>query len=320
MFKMSKHKLWDGDDNIEYGLVHIAAFLAQAMEEGIKANTCEELNAGHPHEVQKNKTVYSASAACGQGNELYENRGCSEEDEEAYMACNVNPDMILRAKVLSNWDDAPPGFFCAPRKYLPLAPRWVVHGLTCNSSSTSIDNITEYISYVKKEGRCRDYKQINSAGWSYADCNERRCPGPTGRVHVQGCCWWGRGVLLTSGVCTLGKLNTYLREIPELTPPENLCLNPSAVCDNRYPYLKWILGLFDYVSNVQDYAGGDWEYKTALKNWVNNGKSRNDPKFIDIASKVFKSGSPAGIANEASQRVNNFFEVLKIFGQYKEGE
>jgi hypothetical protein len=28
-----------------------------------------------------------------------------------------------------------------------------------------------------------------------------------------------KGVLLTSGVCTLGKLNTYLREIPELTPP-----------------------------------------------------------------------------------------------------
>jgi hypothetical protein len=53
--------------------------------------------------------------------------------EEAYMACNVNPDMILRAKVLSNWDDAPPGFFCAPRKYLPLAPRWVVHGLTCST-------------------------------------------------------------------------------------------------------------------------------------------------------------------------------------------
>jgi hypothetical protein len=51
--------LYTGDDNIEYGLVHIAAFLAQAMEEGIKANTCEELNAGHPHEVQKStKSCY----------------------------------------------------------------------------------------------------------------------------------------------------------------------------------------------------------------------------------------------------------------------
>jgi hypothetical protein len=83
--------------------------------------------------------------------------------------------------------------------------------------------------------------------------------------------------------------------------------------------LKWILGLFDYVTNVQDYAGGkyhllsyfrekvrmvvigDWEYKTALKNWVDNGKSRTDPKFIDIVSKVFKSGTC-------------FCEFMKIIG------
>lgn len=31
-----------------------------------------------------------------------------------------------------------------------------------------------------------------------------------GRTDVEGCCWWGRGVIQTTGICNFGKLNYYL--------------------------------------------------------------------------------------------------------------
>jgi hypothetical protein len=44
-------------------------------------------------------------------------------------------------------------------------------------------------------------------------------------------------------------LNTQL-------PEYDLCGNPDAVCDKKVgPWLKWLLGLFHYVSEVQNYSG-----------------------------------------------------------------
>ena len=30
------------------------------------------------------------------------------------------------------------------------------------------------------------------------------------RTDVEGCCWWGRGAIQTTGVCNFGKLNYFL--------------------------------------------------------------------------------------------------------------
>jgi hypothetical protein len=49
--------LCTGGSNATYGLVNIAAFLAQAMAEGISANTCNELNSRHPHEAERSGTL-----------------------------------------------------------------------------------------------------------------------------------------------------------------------------------------------------------------------------------------------------------------------
>jgi hypothetical protein len=327
-----KYKLWDGGSNATYGLVNIAAFLAQAMAEGISANTCNELNSRHPHEAERSGgAAYPAAAACGQGKELYQDKGCTDEDEDASLSCLVNPNMIQRAVITPGWADAPPGFFCAPRILLPRAPKWVTNGPQCAPSSPiRPQNLTNYIEYVNRGGRCRDYRGIIAAGWLFDNgCENNHCAGPTGRTDVEGCCWWGRGVLLTSGVCILGKLNHYMKKITNRDdlhlpnsiklPEYDLCGNPDAVCDKKVgPWLKWLLGLFHYVSEVQNYSG-DWDYKAALENWVDSGMKVKDTHFIDMVSRVFKSGSPFGFANGAPKRSRNFFEVLKIFGLIKKG-
>ena len=40
------------------------------------------------------------------------------------MACEVDPEMTLRATTHATWYGAPPPLFCAPKSKVPKAPRW----------------------------------------------------------------------------------------------------------------------------------------------------------------------------------------------------
>ena len=62
---------------------------------------------------------------------------------------------------------------------------------------------------------CRDYPGQKAGQWS--QCGGAGCPnapapafGKDSRTDVEGCCWWGRGVIQTTGVCNFGKLNYFL--------------------------------------------------------------------------------------------------------------
>ena len=99
-------------------------------------------------------------------------------------------------------------------------------------------NLTEYLSYVSKGGSCRDYDGIKAGGWTF--CGGEGCanaPAPvfnrTGRTDVEGCCWWGRGVIQTTGTCNFGKLNYYMgkRGHTEGAPS----LPPTAIATRRWP-------------------------------------------------------------------------------------
>lgn len=66
--------LYMGEDNVpnghHYGLVNIAAFLAQAMKETIRYNACDENSWDQPG------GKYALSNACGQLGQSYQDYSC----------------------------------------------------------------------------------------------------------------------------------------------------------------------------------------------------------------------------------------------------
>merc|ERR1711865_923453 len=86
-------KLWIGEgDDTNYGLVNIAAFLGQCMQETIRYNACDENNWSDPATAQKyGGETYSSASACGQAHQSYEDYTCSAEDDAlagGKMACD----------------------------------------------------------------------------------------------------------------------------------------------------------------------------------------------------------------------------------------
>mmetsp|Transcript_16821 Transcript_16821/g.29668 ORF Transcript_16821/g.29668 Transcript_16821/m.29668 type:complete len:179 (+) Transcript_16821:792-1328(+) len=72
-----------------------------------------------------------------------------------------------------------------------------------------------------------------------------------GRIDIEGCCYWGRGVLLTRGSCNIGKLNYYLgaraaREGRQsLYPDIDFCTDPEATCQSSVTgELRWTTAMF----------------------------------------------------------------------------
>jgi len=343
---VGKAKLWLGENaNHVYGLVNIAAFLAQCMQETIQYNACDENNWSDDKVVQEaGGSSYSSTTACGQLHQSYQHYQCSPEEDAmaaGHMACDVDPDMELRAETQAGWYGAPPKLFCAPRSKLPTAPRWDYSEPWCApaggwghvkplAANTPLD---KYLEYVRDGGSCRDYDGIKTGGWKFSGkgCKNGECPGspaplfgvPKGRTDVEGCCWWGRGVIQTTGVCNFGKLNFYLgaRAAREnrtaLYPDVDFCRNPGAICERgSHPELKWVAGFFYWLNAVQTYSSQGWSYLEELKKWVDGGMNLADVNFIDGASGIVNRGchNPphcgTGELHGGESRRANFKKVL----------
>lgn len=337
-------KLWVGEGtNHVYGLVNIAAFLAQCMQETIRYNACDENNWSDRSVVDEvGGTAYSSVSACGQMAQSYQNYECTAEENDlagGQMACSVDPEMTMRAYTQAQWYGAPPKQFCAPRSKVPKAPRWDYSSPGwCAPDSTPFPDdvdLDRYFSYVNQGdagGGCKDYPGIKAGGWSWAGCSAKGCQGaaaplfgqPEGRTDVEGCCWWGRGVIQTTGVCNFGKLNYYLgkRAADEgrdsLFPQVDFCTNPNAICEpGSPPELKWIAGMFYWLNSVQPYSKEGWQYLDQLKSWVDNGMSLADVGFIDGASGIVNRGchNPpncgTGPLHAPAERRANFKTVLQ---------
>jgi hypothetical protein len=140
---------------------------------------------------------------------------------------------------------------------------------------------------------------------------------------VEGCCFWGRGVIQTTGVCNFGKLNWYLgaraaddgREA--MYPDINFCKQPDAICSSEeHKELKWIAGLFYWVESLQSYNVEGWNYIDELHKSVDNGMSGNS--FIDAVSGIVNRGChdppcATGDVDGKADRSNNFYKVLAEF-------
>jgi len=343
-------KLWlGGEGQRDYGLVNIAAFLAQCMQETIQYNACDENNWSDKAVVEEaGGSTYSAASACGQLHQSYQDYSCSAEEDAlagGRMACEVDANMEARAYTQAGWYGAPAKLFCAPKSKVPKAPRWDYTSPWCPQEDgwgyepAFPDNVglDTYFDYVNQGGSCKDYGGIKTGGWAFAGegCTDDGCPNadaplfgqPEGRTDVEGCCWWGRGVIQTTGVCNFGKLNFYMgkRASDEgrsaLFPSIDFCKAPGSICDPESPpELKWVAGFFYWLNSVQPYAADDWVYLDELQKWVDGGMSTSDTAFIDGASGIVNRGchNPpncgTGELHAADKRADNFKKVLNAMG------
>merc|ERR1719277_2988984 len=79
-------KLWlgtSGMNAVKYGLVNIAAFLAQCMQETIRYNACDENNWSDLAVVSAHGgSTYSSTSACGQLHQSYQDYTCGADEDE----------------------------------------------------------------------------------------------------------------------------------------------------------------------------------------------------------------------------------------------
>ncbi|HQP26159.1 MAG TPA: hypothetical protein PLP16_13385 [Smithellaceae bacterium] len=331
--------------NIKQGMVNIAAFLAQSMQETIQYNACDENNwsiglSGVPD--------YPASAACGQAGQDYQKYLCTAAQK--HMECPINSQMVQMAKTNAQWGGAPPPLFCAPKSMTgDTTPRWS-HTPECGPAGYNIiptDMLSWIDANVKKEEQatCLAYEGQFSGQFTRTSCPADGCwnwtetvdtPGGKRYNNVEGCCWWGRGVIQTTGPCNFGKLNYYLAGREYLgasktkhqhdphAPYKDLdfCENPGIVC-NGPAELKWIAGMLYWIQAVQGYASTSdpWDLKTILAS--DGDEIFADPAgekakaFLDATSGLVNRGCPhlscsSGQVHAHVQRFNNFKVVMTI--------
>lgn len=326
-------KFWLGDGLTNYGLVSVAAFLSQSMKETIKYNVCDENN-------WDATTQYAASNACGQLGQSYQDYKCP--DGQRQYECDVDPEMEIRASTSATWYGAPGPMFCAPKSKVPASPKWdhsqpwcnpaLMTDTTYNGKPYDMD-MDQIVAYIKEgeQGECRDYPGQKAGGYEY--CANGGCPNTPGlgsfagipaRTDVEGCCWWGRGVIQTTGICNFGKFNWFMgkkafdRDGTALFPTIDFCKTPDAVCTSEaHPELKWIAGLFFWVQEVQTWNSDGFNYLEDLKAFVDGGMT--DDSFINAVSGIVNRGCPratcpAGPVDGLSDRKKNFVTALEAMG------
>jgi hypothetical protein len=286
-----------------YGLVNIAAFWAQCMKETIQYDACDE----NSWDMINGK--YPLSNSCGQLGQSYQDYHCSSSttQDEAHMECPVDPNMTITATTHAQWYGAPGPLQCGPKSMFPFTGYWD-YNYECNKP------------WADPPEKCTDYPNQKAGRQN----NEAPIPNNSGRTDVEGCCWWGRGVIQTSGICNFGKLNYYLgkRAADEgrtsAYPTIDFCKDPEVICSTvDYPELKWIAGLFYWVESVQSYNVDAWDYITKLHEYVDGGFV--DTSFIDAVSGIVNRGchnppcGTLGVVDGNSDRRENFRKVMAVF-------
>ncbi|MCB9593055.1 MAG: hypothetical protein H6719_10010 [Sandaracinaceae bacterium] len=308
-------RLWLGDEGASeevraaQGLVHLAAFLAQSMKETIRYDACDENN-------WDSTTGYAVSNACGQLGQRYEDYDCE-------MACARSPGAAMTAVTHAAWYGAPGPFFCAPDATLTAAGagvggRWD-YAHDCWPYPATEAGFTPHDGPAWSRPECEVYEGQRAGRYVW--------DGSGG--SVEGCCWWGRGVIQTTGRCNFGILNHHLGR-SHLDPARfahpaaplygdvDFCEDPEAICASAaHPELKWVAGLFYWMSSVQTYEADGWAYLDALRAFVDGGLV--DDGFIDAASGIVNRGCHAppcatGPVDGADERRANFDRVLQVMG------
>jgi len=295
------------------GLVNLAAFLAQSMKETIQYDACDENN-------WDDTNGYKISNACGQLDQNYADYDCD-------MACPKDPSMQMTAVTNAKWWGAPGPMFCAPDSALLGA------GLSADGSTGYWNHNVDCWPYPAAEPGFVPLMSVEA--WERPECEVYG--GQKGGAwvwdgsggSVEGCCWWGRGVIQTTGRCNFGTLNHYLGQShldPAVFPPPSsvpypgvdFCENPEVICSStEHPELKWIAGLFYWMSSVQEYDEEGWDFEAELAAYVDGGLQGY--AFIDAISGIVNRGChnpPCGTGpvDGLLERRANFDKALAAMG------
>lgn len=288
-----------GNDHPEhgylYGLANIAAFLGQSLKETIQYDACDE------NSWDYFDSVYPLSNACGQLGQSYQDYHCPEH--EKHMECTVDPNMSIKGTTHAKWYGSPAPLFCGPKTEYPFVGKWD-YGYSCNNP------------WATPPEYCEDYVDQQAGRGD----NSEPVANRNGRTDVEGCCWWGRGVIQTTGVCNFGKLNYFLgaRAAKEGRGSRytdiDFCKTPDAICASKeHQELKWIAGMFYWVESLQSYDEGGWNYMSELHKYVDQGMT--DDSFINAVSGIVNRGChnpPCGTGpvDGSHERATNFENVL----------
>jgi hypothetical protein len=134
-------------------------------------------------------------------------------------------------------------------------------------------------------------------------------------------------MLYTSGICDLGRFN-YMYGLPAFKDGRpsaryniDFCINPEALCSdftipssefNKFPTtistsdVRYLLGMFHWMSSVQGFNWGYWNYMDKLKLFVDGGMI--DDSFVDEFSDIVLDSSRDGPLRKSS-----FKRILEIF-------
>ncbi len=192
------NKFWllndEADDatNITYAKVAIAAFLAQSMQETIRYNACDENNWS---EVKYGAPAdYPMSASCGQLGQKYADYGVNPVSGLDYAySCPRDNKMEVSALTHAKWYGAPAPVFAAPDAVLEergllvngSVGRWTNNG-HCNDVPEKVDTSKQ----VWERDECKTYVGQKAGKFIWDGSSQE---------SVEGCGWWGRGVIQTTG-------------------------------------------------------------------------------------------------------------------------
>lgn len=219
------------------------------------------------------------------------------------MACPVDPDMTTVAATNAKWYGAPGPLYCGPRSLYPTTGYWDFE-YECNKPSADPPEFCSVYEGQQAGGEVKDSPVANR----------------NGRTDVEGCCWWGRGTIQTTGPCNYGRLNYFLGKRaadegrPSRFPTVDICSDPGVICSSQeFPELKWVAGLFYWIDSVQTYSAGGWVYLKELHKFVDGGKV--DTSFIDAVSGIVNRGChnppcATGSVDGGPERAENFQKVL----------
>ncbi|KAL3788529.1 hypothetical protein HJC23_006567 [Cyclotella cryptica] len=244
------------------------------------------------------------SNACGQLGQSYQDYHCPAN--EKHMECPVDPKMEITAVTHATWYGAPGPFYCKPKSSKNDFTGFWDYQFECNNP------------WADPPTTCDVYEGQKAGQYD----NSIPVANRAGRTDVEGCCWWGRGVIQTTGICNFGKLNYYLgaraaregRDAPY--PDVDFCKNPETICSSlQHKELKWIAGLFYWMESVQTYDTRGWNYMEQLRAFVDGGSS--DPSFINSVSGIVNRGChdpPCGTGevDGGLERAGYFDTVMKI--------